>query len=700
MFQNATKCAGGKAVRRLLAALLVLVTLVCLMPLSASAAVAPPTSMDAPPHFGATFNYSNFTLYINASDSVRDYMARRIQDDPENSDLKSFVLYYQVDAKINNGSWQYTSEWDSPKTVPDNHKNRYYIPCQDGEYYAGSGSAYFHHLFSDETITKTIQDAGWDYFKSNSITLRARFAQSFDNGNTYVLSPWSKEFVLSANVKVDAEKMINHAPTLKGAEIEMRGNTPYLAVKLEKPPRDIGDLNVATGGSVGAQIWLRKQGDKDFKQVHYWWVSNESILFDARTYFEDYKDHYEEAAYEIKSRYHLDLKTYRQSGYYNSTSTVYIYSPFSNVISHNMPAWSGASSWATGELKKANEAGLIPDILKGADLTKPITREEFAELAVLLYEKTMGQTAAATSPNPFKDTTNPQILKAFKLGITTGTTATTFAPKELINREQVATMLSRALRVIAPNADFSTTGAPVFADRKDISTYAVGHVLFMAKLEIIKGVDGKFMPKATTTAQKASGYATATREQSIAMSVRSYEKMDAIKSSKGAAVPVTQPASATPPAAQQPTTPAAPTESKAAASSANAPVIGTWSLGNISGGRYNAVSGKYEGGATGLGQTYIFKADGTFQELIIWSNAEYTTGKYSVKDGVITLTDRFAEESGDDGKTWGKKEALPDASAYFTAGTDEEGKYLLLGLEGAKPPLNPPANALKYRFKE
>lgn len=34
------------------------------------------------------------------------------------------------------------------------------------------------------------------------------------------------------------------------------------------------------------------------------------------------------------------------------------------------------------------------------------------------------------------------------------------------------------------------------------------------------------MPKATTTAEKATGYATTTREQSIAMSVRSFEKYE------------------------------------------------------------------------------------------------------------------------------------------------------------------------------
>jgi len=48
----------------------------------------------------------------------------------------------------------------------------------------------------------------------------------------------------------------------------------------------------------------------------------------------------------------------------------------------------------------------------------------------------------------------------------------------------------------------------------------------MSKLGIIKGDDkGYFMPKATTTAQQATGYGTATREAAILMSVRTYGVM-------------------------------------------------------------------------------------------------------------------------------------------------------------------------------
>lgn len=205
-----------------------------------------------------------------------------------------------------------------------------------------------------------------------------------------------------------------------------------------------------------------------------------------------------------------------------------IYSPVSNVVTVGSGSfYSDASTWATTELNKANELSLIPDILRGADMTKPITREEFCELSVLLYEKVTKKTASSVSPNPFTDTTNSQILKAYELGITTGTSSTTFSPKTLINREQCAAMLFRAIKAIAPNADYSVAGIKDFPDQKSISVWAADATKYMSKLGIIKGdASGNFMPKATTTAQAAAGFGMATREAAILMTVRTYETMD------------------------------------------------------------------------------------------------------------------------------------------------------------------------------
>ncbi|MDF2949359.1 MAG: hypothetical protein K0R07_1390 [Sedimentibacter sp.] len=203
----------------------------------------------------------------------------------------------------------------------------------------------------------------------------------------------------------------------------------------------------------------------------------------------------------------------------------YVYSPWSNELSSKSESYyKDASAWAVTELDKANEAGLIPAILQGADMTKTITREEFAELALVLYEKTSGISAQPVEVNPFTDTVNPQILKALNIGVTQGTSTTTFSPNVLINREQCATMLFRTIKAIAPSGDYSIEGIKDFPDQKNISEYAVQPTKYMSKLGIVKGdaSTGNFMPKATTSAEQAAGFGMASREAAILMSVRTY----------------------------------------------------------------------------------------------------------------------------------------------------------------------------------
>lgn len=192
----------------------------------------------------------------------------------------------------------------------------------------------------------------------------------------------------------------------------------------------------------------------------------------------------------------------------------------------NKPAYTGASSWAKGELDQASSYGLIPDSLKQLQMNQPISREEFCELAVLLYEKVTGKTAEVLSTNPFNDSANPQILKAYKLGITSGTSTTTFSPNVRINREQCASMLYRTIKAIKPDGNFNTSDIKDFPDQKKISPFAIDAAKYMSKLGIIKGDSiGNFMPKATTTAQEAAGYGMATREAAVLMSVRIYKTM-------------------------------------------------------------------------------------------------------------------------------------------------------------------------------
>lgn len=202
-----------------------------------------------------------------------------------------------------------------------------------------------------------------------------------------------------------------------------------------------------------------------------------------------------------------------------------------------------ASNWAKPELQEAYDNGFIPDILMGADMTRPINREEFAELMLVLCEKTTGKPVTPYAPNPFTDTTNPQVLKAYALGITLGTSNTTFSPDMLINREQCATMLYRTIKIMAPDIEHSISGVKDFPDQEHISGWAVEGAKYLSKLEVIKGDNnGNFMPKAVTSSQESAGYGMATREAAILMTVRTWKKLSDLPSA-GTSQSVTQPPS-------------------------------------------------------------------------------------------------------------------------------------------------------------
>ena len=104
--------------------------------------------------------------------------------------------------------------------------------------------------------------------------------------------------------------------------------------------------------------------------------------------------------------------------------------------------------WALNLVNQAIAGGLMPDHLKGQDLREPITRLQFAALTVRLYETASGQSIQVPGENPFTDTSDPEALKAYSMGFTAGTSASTFGPEGLLTREQAAVMLTAVYRAL------------------------------------------------------------------------------------------------------------------------------------------------------------------------------------------------------------------------------------------------------------
>ncbi len=200
-------------------------------------------------------------------------------------------------------------------------------------------------------------------------------------------------------------------------------------------------------------------------------------------------------------------------------------------------AWENAHSWAKPELEEGAALGLIPDCLQGADLTAPITRAEFAAVSVKLYEALSGTPAEPVAVNPFTDTDDPEVLKAFNIGVTNGMSDTTFEPDTLINREQAATMLTRVYKrlnlegwTLETDGSFKDafkalfTMPALFADDGEISSWAKDSVYFMAANGIVNGVgDNCFAPKLVSSGEETLNFAT--REQALLMSVRTVKNL-------------------------------------------------------------------------------------------------------------------------------------------------------------------------------
>ncbi|MBR5741158.1 MAG: carboxypeptidase regulatory-like domain-containing protein [Firmicutes bacterium] len=210
-----------------------------------------------------------------------------------------------------------------------------------------------------------------------------------------------------------------------------------------------------------------------------------------------------------------------------------------------------SSDWATEYLAAADQMNIIPADLAAEDLTKPITRAEFAKVAVKLYESMSGKKAAAYSGKPFSDTTDAEVLKAFDLNLIDGyrndgqprTDVVKFGPDDLLTREQMCAILARCYKkvnfsgwTLATDDKFDAqfkaayTRKPItldngkkinaFTDEKDISSWAMDSVYFLGSIDAINGMgDGTFGPRNITPEQIANKACNATREQALKVAV-------------------------------------------------------------------------------------------------------------------------------------------------------------------------------------
>ncbi|MCD7948115.1 MAG: S-layer homology domain-containing protein [Oscillospiraceae bacterium] len=163
------------------------------------------------------------------------------------------------------------------------------------------------------------------------------------------------------------------------------------------------------------------------------------------------------------------------------------------------------------EITQAAELGLITDNL-GDDYTVPITRLQFAGIAVNFVETTSGAAITPLGVETFHDTSETAVRKAAAAGITNGTGPNSFSPDALITREEIATMVYRAVSYVNVEKLSNPVSLSPYTDAATVSSWAQAAVGSMVAGGVMQGTsDTVLSPKDNTSI-----------EQTIALILRAY----------------------------------------------------------------------------------------------------------------------------------------------------------------------------------
>jgi len=191
------------------------------------------------------------------------------------------------------------------------------------------------------------------------------------------------------------------------------------------------------------------------------------------------------------------------------------------------------SAWALEDVSQAYSHNLVPYEMM-SNFNSDITRAELSRIAVRLYESLTGEKAAVPATNPFKDTRDEDVLKAYTLNIVGGMGNGSFAPNEPVTREQIAVMFYNTIQMANLADKLQGSGAPAFADGGSIANWAGSAVRQLSSSGILQGTESKagmlFQPKAKASREQIYVLAYRINDLYGPLYVNSeYELLDAVE---------------------------------------------------------------------------------------------------------------------------------------------------------------------------
>jgi hypothetical protein len=466
-----------------------LLAMVLILPASVSSFASEPAALEAP---------QNVRVYYDDTIMLRWTIPQSIVSAMENEEWNG-ELYYCIDWKVDNGPWHY----DAPKI---NSSTYDWYREEDTNFFGYVGGIFYDENHVQEQFF-THWNFGYDTHEeidlaNRKYTFRMRFAfESYElnEGDDFITSPYSNEVSIGGGVVSQPPRTLEAPQNLK-AEVKYKEvDKPYFELSWTNPDsinlvNEQYPIRIKVDFKVGNGKWLSET------TTHDWWGSTP---FASSEPFDPVENNIEDRIVIEENVYY-----FRVLYAYEPVEGTRVISPYSNIVSIGTPAYELASPWAVNELDQAAELGFITDSIKGK-MNDPITREEFAEVAVNFYEIVTGKKAEPHPTEKFIDSTNQEVLKALNLGIVYGVGGSKFLPKDNLIRQQMAAMITRTISACYAEVtpDFISNDVKGVADFKDQSgflAYGINPAKFMAKYSITVG-DGKgnFGPNDICTREQA-----------------------------------------------------------------------------------------------------------------------------------------------------------------------------------------------------
>ncbi len=174
------------------------------------------------------------------------------------------------------------------------------------------------------------------------------------------------------------------------------------------------------------------------------------------------------------------------------------------IFLNTFSTYSEPSEWALDSINVLLENNFInEEHIEDNKVKSNITREEFADLVVKVYSQaTETEMADISIEDPFDDTDNPMVLKAYNLGIVKGVSSTSFAPSKEITRQEIAKMLFTAINLL--EVDTTIYDEAQFNDMDTVANWAKDSINFCSQEGILRGMGDNLMaPLKFTTWEQA-----------------------------------------------------------------------------------------------------------------------------------------------------------------------------------------------------